>query len=209
MSGSVRNSFWVSPLPLVLASASAARRALLESAGLEFRVVTPAVDERALEQTLGRLAGGAEVAQRLAEAKALAGSQMTPGAVVVGADQTLTVDSARLSKPASRAAAAEQLRILRGRQHRLNSACAVAIGDAIVFSVVESALLDVRDFSDSFVERYLDRCGDTILSCVGAYRFEGEGIQLFLRVSGDHSVILGLPLLPLLDFFRREGYVLA
>jgi septum formation protein len=126
---------------------------------------------------------------------------------VLGADQTLACGDRRFSKPADRAAAAEQLRGLRGRTHELHSAIALVRDGEALFELVDTARLTMRDFSDRFLEDYLDMAGDAALASVGGYQLEGIGIHLFERVEGDYFTILGLPLLPLLAFLRRNGFV--
>jgi septum formation protein len=130
-----------------------------------------------------------------------------PGRLVLGADQTLALGVRRFSKPKDRASAAEQLRALRGETHALHSAIAVAHGGTIAFEHVAVARLTMRDFSDAFLERYLDAAGAAVTTSVGGYQLEGIGVQLFERVEGDHSTILGLPLLPLLSFLRNAKYL--
>jgi len=196
--------------PLVLASASATRVALLKAAGLAFRCVAPAVDESAVLAAL-RSAGAAaeEAAMSLAELKARSASgRSPPGSLVVGADQILELDGAWLEKPADLAAARAQLASLRGRTHRLVSAAVVVKEGARIWHAAQTAELTVRPFSDAFLEAYLERCGETVLSSVGAYRLEGLGAQLVSRVRGDHFTILGLPLLPLLAFLREQRVLL-
>jgi septum formation protein len=196
-------------MTLVLASTSAARRAMLSAAGVPHEAVAPYVDEDDLKAAL--LAEGASpraVADALAEAKAVKISGRRPGALVLGADQVLALsDGTMLDKPTDRAAAAAQLRRLRGREHRLVSAAVVAENGAAVWRVVDTAVLEVRAFSDDWLEAYLDAEGEAVLGCVGSYRLEGLGAQLFSRVRGDHFTILGLPLLALLDYLRSRGVI--
>jgi septum formation protein len=127
-----------------------------------------------------------------------------PGRLVLGADQTLAFGARAFSKPADREAARDQLITLRGKTHVLHSAVAVARDGAMVFEHYDSAQLTMRTFSDDFLDHYLDAAGDAVSTSVGAYQVESLGIQLFSRVDGSHFTILGLPLLPLLDFLRRE-----
>lgn len=150
-------------------------------------------------------AGAAEIARRLAREKALAVSRRRPGRLVVGADQTLACGDTLPHKPDDRAAAREQLRVLSGRTHVLHSAVAVAEGERIVHDFVEDARLTMRPLTPEAIERYLDLAGDSALQSVGGYRLEGLGIHLFEHVEGDHSTILGLPLLPLLAVLRAVG----
>jgi septum formation protein len=199
---------WLAARPLVLASKSAARRALLAAAGLAIEVKPAAIDERAVEARAGT-AGAEEAAALLAREKAAAVATAIPDRVVVGADQTLTLGERRLSKAADRPAAREQLRALRGRTHTLHSAVAVVRDGKVVFEHVDAAHLTMREFSDAFLERYLDTVGDAALASVGSYQLEGAGIQLFERVEGDHFTVLGLPLLPLLGHLRQAGLLAA
>jgi septum formation protein len=193
-------SLWLAPAPLLLASASAARRMLLESAGLPVETEAPGVDERAVEAN----APGApeELARRLAGEKALAVSRRRPGRVVVGADQVLTAEGEVLHKPADRAAARRQIARLAGRTHALHTAFAVAVDGEVRCEGVGGARLTMRPLDDEAIASYLDLAGDTVTQSVGAYQIEGVGIHLFERVEGDHSTILGLPLIPLLAALR-------
>lgn len=203
------NPLWRGVAPLVLASKSAARRALLEAARIPFEAVGVEVDERAVEaEALREGADPAHVALTLARAKALAGAASHPGRLVVGADQTLALGDEAFHKPADRAAAKAQIARLAGRTHALHSAVAVACDGAVCFATVESAHLTLRPLDEAAIDAYLDAAGDAVLSSVGGYQLEGLGIHLFQRVEGDHSVILGLPLLPLLGFLRFEGLLL-
>ncbi len=197
---------WLARQPLVLASKSDIRGKILAAAGLRFEIRPSQIDERAVEANAGA-ADAAAAARVLARAKAQAVAAQRPGHLVLGADQTLARGNTRFGKPANRAAAAEQLRALRGRTHQLNSALALARDGAVLFDCVESARLTMRDFSDRFLDDYLDMAGDLALSSVGAYQLEGIGIHLFERVEGDYFTILGLPLLPLLAFLRENGFV--
>jgi septum formation protein len=190
---------------LVLASKSAARAALMRGAGLDFKTASAGVDEDVFKRgLLGRGASPREVAQVLAEEKAKACSLRHPG-LVVGADQTLDLEGRLMDKPASPEEARRHLLDMRGREHRLHSGLAVAKAGEIVFTTVETAVLKVRAFSDAWLDRYLDRNGAELMSSVGAYQLEGEGVQLFERIEGDYFVILGLPLLSLLSFLRDVG----
>ncbi|TCK29953.1 septum formation protein [Ancylobacter aquaticus] len=203
------NGLWRGADPLVLASKSAARRALLEAARLPFEVASVEVDERALEaEAVEAGAGPQAVALALARAKALAGSAAQVGRLVIGADQTLALGAQALHKPADRAAAQSQIALLAGRTHALHSAVAVARDGAVLFTTVESAHLTMRALDAAAMDAYLDAAGEAVLSSVGGYQLEGLGIHLFTRVEGDHSVILGLPLLPLLAFLRSQGLLL-
>jgi septum formation protein len=194
--------------PLVLASGSATRRAILEAAGLLIIADAPDLDENAIKlscRTQGLSVG--ETARVLAVAKATQVAPRHPGRIVLGADQMLECEGVWFDKPADRAAAARQIAKLSGRTHTLFSAIAAIRDDAVIWRAIESAELTIRPLSASFIESYLDRVGDGALSSVGGYQVEGVGIQLFSAIQGEHSTILGLPLLPLLDFLRDEGVV--
>jgi septum formation protein len=197
-------ALWLADRPLMLASKSASRRALLESAGIPLEVSPADIDERAIEARAGNADAG-EIAAVLARTKALSVAAEKPGRLVLGADQTLVLGQHRFSKPVDRAAARDQLKVLRGNSHSLHSALALARDGALVFEYREAAHLTMRPFSDDFLERYLDAAGSAVTASVGAYQVEGGGIHLFEHIEGSHFTILGLPLLPLLDFLRREG----
>ena len=192
---------------LILASRSAARRAMLTAAGVTHEAVAAGVDEDAVKAALvGEGADARRLADALAELKAVKISRRYPLDWVLGCDQTLARDDGRLfDKPADRADAADQLRALRGRKHRLTSAAVLAQGGVPVWRHIGVATLTMRDFSDAFLEQYLDVEWPAIAGCVGCYRLEGVGIQLFSRVEGDHFTVLGLPLLALLDQLRVLG----
>ena len=189
---------------LVLASGSAARRAMLADAGLAFTVRNSDVDEDALK-TPG--VDPAALARRLAEAKALAVSASVPGAWVIGGDQTLAFDGGLISKARSLDEARQRLSQMRGRSHTLHSGAALVRDGAVVWSGVETATMVMRDISDSFLDTYLATEGEALLACVGAYRLEGLGAQLFDRVEGDYFTVLGLPLWSLLAALRRAGAI--
>lgn len=199
-------SLWLLPEPLVLASRSAVRRAVLEAAAIPIEVRPADIDERAVERELGST-GPEEVAAMLARRKAVATAGAMRGRIVLGADQTLALDTRRFSKPADRAQAREQLSALCGRTHSLHSAVAVVRDSTVLYECVAVARLTMRSFSDAFLDRYLDDAGHAVTASVGAYQLERTGVHLFERIEGDHFTILGLPLLPLLDFFRRQGFV--
>jgi septum formation protein len=193
----------------VLASQSAARKAVLRDAGIRFDAEGAQVDEGAIKAE--RLAAGAaplQVAQVLAEAKAVEVSRRTPG-LVLGADQTLDLDGRLFDKPASVAQLRAQLLDLRGRTHLLHAALAAARDGEVVWRHDGLARLTMRDFSDAFLDDYLAREGEAVQACVGGYRLEGLGVQLFEAIDGDYFTILGLPLLPVLTLLRREGLVAA
>lgn len=192
--------------PLILASGSATRGALLRGAGVAFSTVAPGVDEDAVKArslAAGRTPG--ETAMLLAETKSLAVSAAHRGALVIGADQVLEIDGAMLSKAPDMAAAMAQLAALCGKTHRLLSAICVARGGAVLWRQLGEARMTMRSLPPAEIDRYLQAAGDAILSSVGAYHYEGLGAHLFSAVDGDHSTILGLPLLPLLGFLRTQG----
>jgi septum formation protein len=191
---------------IVLASSSRARQTLLTHAGIRFEALSPGVDERRIERLLA--AGGAspgDLAIALADAKALAVLPLRPDDIVIGSDQVLDLAGERFSKPADRAAAADQLARLSGRTHRLSSAVSIARGDIVVWRHVATVSLTMRPLSERAISRYLDAAGEDVLHSVGAYLIEGIGIQLFSAIEGDYFAILGLPMLPLLEALRELG----
>jgi septum formation protein len=194
-------TFWREKYPLILASQSHARQALLAGAGIGFEAVPAEIDERAVQRASGLSAPG-EIAALLAREKALSVSMRLPERFVVGADQTLALEERLFSKPTGRAEAAAQLRALAGRTHELHSAVAVARDGKILFEAVTSARMTMRPLGEADIEAYLDEAGETVTSSVGAYQLERLGVHLFERIEGDHFTILGLPLLQLLAFLR-------
>lgn len=193
---------------LILASKSAARRAMLEGAGVAFSVQVADVDEDALKDRHDP-ADAAGLAVELARAKALAVSRRDGDAWVLGADQTLAFDGGLISKARSLDDARARLTAMRGRTHYLHSGAALAHNGQIVWSGVDTAEMRVRDFSDAFLDAYLAAEGDELLHCVGSYRLEGMGSQLFEAVDGDYFTVLGLPLWPVLAELRRAGVLLT
>lgn len=184
---------------LILASQSPTRKTLLDNAGLIFATRAAMIDERAIEETATASgAAKAAIAKTLAVAKARAVSGDAPGAVVIGADQTLECGALDIHKPKSRAEAARQLRAMAGRPHQLHAGVALARDGEVLWEHVESAMLVLRDFSEAELETVLDLEGDRILSSVGGYRLEGPSVRLFSSISGDYFTILGLPLLSLI-----------
>ncbi|MDB5495732.1 MAG: Maf/YceF/YhdE family protein [Phenylobacterium sp.] len=191
--------------PIILASQSLARRAVLEAAGVPIEIAAAGVDEEAVKTAM--LADGAaprDIAEALAEQKAVAVSRARPE-YVVGADQTLEFEGRLYDKATTMEEARARLKLLRGKPHRLHSAVAVARGGAAVWRELDTATLTMRDFSDRFLEDYLAVEGAAALGSVGCYRLEGPGAQLFSRIEGDYFAILGLPLLGLLAFLRQHG----
>jgi septum formation protein len=200
-------AFWRERDPLVLASRSSARRALLEAAGIPLELLPADLDERALERGAS-LAPGA-VAQFLSREKAAAVSRARPGRLVLAADQVASLGAQRFSKAADRAMARAQLGMLSGRSHELHSAITFAQDETVLFEHVEVARLTMRPLSEAFLDAYLDAAGSAVTASVGAYQVEGLGIQLFERIEGDYFTVLGLPLISALDFLRRRGCLLA
>jgi septum formation protein len=186
---------------IVLASKSASRRTMLGAAGVEFEARPAAIDERAFEEALGHAAEPGEVAIALAEAKAL--SVDGRGRPVLGSDSVVSVDGKRFNKPASRAQAAEHLQFFSGKTMELHSAAAIAIGGHMRWSHVARALLKVRALSDDFIERYLLAEWPEVSQCVGVFRIESLGPQLFESIEGDMFTVLGMPLLPVLGALRE------
>ncbi len=195
---------WLPPHPLLLASKSTIRRKLLEAAGVEVTVQPASIDERAIEAKAGAI-GSSAAALLLAREKARAVAVDNPSRIVLGADQTLALGERRFSKSVDRAGARAQLEALRGKTHMLHSAIALAQDGKLLFEHVDSASLTMCDFSDAFLDSYLHAVGNAALTSVGGYQFEGVGIQLFDKIEGDYSTILGLPLLPLLHWLRQHG----
>lgn len=194
---------WRGKHPLILASQSRARQALLINAGIEFEVIPADIDERAVQQA-SRLSAPGEIAALLAREKALSVSALQPGKLIVGADQTLALGFRTFNKPADRAQAKEHLRILAGHCHELHSAIAVARDEKILFEAVSIARMTMRQLGEAEIGAYLHEAGEAVTSSVGGYQLEGLGVHLFERIEGDHFTILGLPLLQLLAFLRSE-----
>ena len=196
------------PLPVILASGSATRAQLLRRVGLEVTARPAAVDEESIKASFA--AEGASVidcATILAEMKATRISARFPGCLVIGADQILDMAGRWFDKPETLDDARRQLQELRGKTHELVSASVVALNGSRIWADHDIAYLTMRDFSDDFLDRYLERAGADILGSVGVYHYEGLGAQLFDRVTGDYYTILGLPLLRLLEFLRGHGVV--
>ena len=191
---------------ITLASTSPTRQSMLRGAGLEFSSAAPQVDERALVAANPQWRPR-EIALQLAMAKAIDVSQRHVDACVIGADQVLALGPKVFGKPRDRLHCNEQLRDLRGRTHALISAVAVARHGVVVWTHADEALLTMRDFSDDFLEAYLDAIGDDCTTSVGGYKIEGRGVQLFNAIDGDHFTILGLPLVALLEHLREAGEI--
>jgi septum formation protein len=193
---------------LILASGSSFRKAMLENAGITVEAIPADLDERALEAPLAESgASPEEVALVLAEAKAVAVSEEHPGRLVLGCDQTLSLGDEVFHKPADMEGARRHLLKLSGQTHQLNSAVVLVRDGATLWRHVAVASLTMREFDPGFIGRHLARVGNKALSSVGAYQIEGEGIQLFDKVEGDHFTIVGLPLLPVLAELRELGAI--
>ena len=193
---------------LVLASGSRFRKAMLETAGIDIDVIPPQTDERTVEKTLeGTGASPEEVAQVLAEAKAIDVSEKNPGRLVLGCDQTLSLGDELFHKPGDMEDARRHLLKLSGRTHQLNSGAVLVRDGETLWRHVGVANLTMRELDPAFIGRHLARVGPVALNSVGAYQVEGEGIQLFEKIEGDHFTIVGLPLLPLLKELRELGAI--
>jgi septum formation protein len=192
---------------LVLASQSASRRAMLDAAGVPHEAVAAQVDEASAKQSLiADQVAPRDLADALAELKALKVSGLAPQALVLGCDSVVALDDGSLlDKPVSRDDAADHLRRMSGRHHDLYSAAVIAEGGRPVWRHVDRARMHVRTLSETFIQAYLDGEWPAIAGCVGCYRMEGPGVQLFARTEGSHFTILGMPLLPLLDYLRVRG----
>lgn len=194
--------------PLILASQSPFRRALMENAGLAFKAIAAEIDERAIEAELERLSPlPSDVALHLAEAKAMAVGAANPDCLVIGSDQTLSLGDRVFHKPTDLADAKTHLTALSGKTHALNSGVVIVANGEVKWRHVSTAQLTMRPFSEAFMDRHLARVGDRVLGSVGAYQLEGEGIQLFEAIDGDYFTIIGLPMLPLLAQLRAMGAV--
>ena len=193
---------------LILASNSASRKAMLEAAGIAFTAKGADVDERALESEMDGAEPG-EIAQALAAAKAAAVSNGQPDALVLGSDSLVEVDGRRFDKPSSRENAAEHLRFFSGKIMTLHSAAALARDGQILWVGSDFARLRVRDLSDDFIAAYLDAEWPAVSYCVGVFRIEGPGVQLFDSIMGDQFTVLGMPLLQVLDALRGQGALLS
>ena len=195
---------------IILASASAARRALLQQAGIIAETNPSTLDEDALKAAYLRQEPAitpADMAARLAAAKAISVSTQNPDSLVIGGDQVLALGTTRYDKPKSIEEARTHLRQLRGKTHYLETAIACARQGEVIWSTLTRPALHMRNLSDAFIESYLDRQGTNMMQTVGGYKLEGEGIQLFSTIEGDYFSILGLPLLPLLEFLRRQNEI--
>lgn len=201
-------TLWRGDQPLILASQSRSRQMLLQNAGLDFEAIPADIDERVIQQSSGLTAPG-DIAQVLASEKAAAVARHHPARLVIGADQTLALGARLFNKPVGRAGAFDQLQALAGHVHELHSAIAVVRDTTVLFQHVSVARMTMRPLSEAQIAAYLDAAGDAVTASVGAYQLEKLGVHLFSRIEGDHFTILGLPLLPLLDFLRHQGLLAA
>lgn len=196
-------------LPIILASGSFIRRQILDGAGLEYDVVVKPVDEAAIKAAM--LSEGSrlrDIADALAEAKSRRVSMAQPG-LVIGADQIMVFENTLYDKPKDMREARERLLKLRGKTHHLIGAVVICENGAPVWRHMAKTELTMRDFSEGFLDEYLEAEGEGVLTSVGAYKFEGRGSQLFSEVKGDFFSILGLSLLPVLDYLRTRGAILS
>ena len=194
--------------PIILASVSPIRAQLLQNAGLDVEIIPAEVDESELKRVLfsqARQTKADDLAELLAEAKALDVSQKNPGRLVIGADQTLGCGEVLYDKALDMKDVRQKLLALRGNTHALFSAVACAKDGNIIWRYVDAAHLTMRDFSPEFLGKYLALVGEDVLTSVGGYKLEAQGSQLFEKIKGDYFTILGLPLLPLLEFLRKSG----
>lgn len=200
--------FWRLKDPLVLASNSRARQTLLREAGIPFIIQPANIDEREIERDLN-LKSADQIAQTLAQTKALSVSKHFKDRLVLGADQVASCDGKIFGKAETILKARELLFSLSGRRHRLHSALCLAQNDRIIFQTLAHADLHVRHITSDFIDTYIEEMGDKILSSAGGYQIEALGAQLFSSIEGDHWTIMGLPILPLLEALRNEGALIS
>jgi len=199
-------NLWLLPRPLILASKSQARRALLAAAGIPFEGIDAQIDERLIEMPLrANGAGGAAIAAALAREKAMTVSTDQPERLVLGADQTLSIEGRLLTKPLDLAVARQQILSMAQKTHTLHAALCLARDGVVVAEACAEAHLTCRPYTEEFVDCYLNFAGDSVLQSVGGYAVEGLGIHLFERIEGEQSTILGLPMLHLLKLLREIG----
>ena len=195
-------------MALILAGSSRSRREMLEAAGVKFDIQNAHVDEEPIKDALlAEGANGHNIADALAEMKALSVSTIMPEHYVIGADQILEFDGVCFSKARNRTEAKTHLQAMSGKKHNLISAVVIARAGQSEWRAIEKVRLTMRTLSDDFIDQYLEKCGPDILSSVGCYHIEGMGAQLFDRVEGDYFTILGMPLLKVLDFCRTKGLI--
>jgi septum formation protein len=193
---------WLADRPLLLASTSTTRRLLVAAAGLPVETEAAGIDERAIEEQMGEGATPLVIAGRLASLKAASAASRNPGRIVVGADQVLDLDGRTMAKPVDRPEAARQLAQLSGRTHILHSAVSIRVPGRPEMAFVEQARLTMRNLDEAVVASYLAHAGEAVFRSVGGYQIEGIGIHLFERIEGEHTTILGLPMLRLLAVLR-------
>ena len=194
---------------LILASASASRQNMLRKAGLSFDIVPARIDERGIEEDVLKHGGSFEtVADNLAVHKALSVSLEHPDTYVIGSDQVMIFEDRIFSKSSSRQEAKSRLKSLRGKSHFLVSSVCVAFNGNNLWSVSDRAVLEMADFDDTFLDLYINKAGDSLTACVGCYALEDVGSWLFEKVEGDFFTVLGMPLLPLLQFLKTKGFTL-
>ena len=195
---------------LILASSSKARYSMLKNAGVACEAIASMIDEDGYKQSMkAEGASAAEAAETLAEMKALRMYRQQPDGIVIAADQMLECNGIWFDKPRDRDNTRAQLRALRGKTHQLVSAAVIYKEGSRIWGTIDTAHLTVRNFTDEWLENYLDTVGDEIYNCVGGYQLEGIGAQLFTEVRGDYFTVLGLPLLPLIGFLRDHGILKA
>lgn len=195
---------------LILASSSKARYSMLKNAGVACEAIASMIDEDGYKQSMkAEGASAAEAAETLAEMKALRMYRQQPDGIVIAADQMLECNGIWFDKPRDRDNTRAQLRALRGKTHQLVSAAVIYKEGSRIWGTIDTAHLTVRNFTDEWLENYLDTVGDEIYNCVGGYQLEGIGAQLFTKVRGDYFTVLGLPLLPLIGFLRDHGILKA
>ncbi len=194
--------------PIILASQSQTRGAMLRSAGVEFATKPARADEDSLKAAL-RAEGRSprDIADALAEMKALKVSASLPGALVIGSDQILDLDGQLISKAQTMDEARARLLSLAGKNHKLHSAAVIALNGEPIWRHVSTATMSMHRFSDDFLDKYLAEAGPEILGSVGCYHFEATGARLFVKVAGDHYTILGMPLLEVLAYLRQRGTI--
>ncbi len=195
---------------LVLASGSRTRQTMLQAAGVPHTVMPADLDEHAIRETLCADNDGvdpADIAEVLARAKAEHISARERAGLVIGSDQVLSLEGKIFEKPQNVDEARSSLIELRGKTHQLHTAVALAEDGKVVWCVLETAHITMRDYSDDSLQNYLVKAGDIVCESVGAYQLEGLGVQLIEKVEGSHFTILGMPLLPLLGELRKRGMV--
>ncbi len=195
---------------LILASGSLARSQMLQASGISFGVEKAFIDEESVKEALlAESATAHEIADILAEIKALAVSAINPRVYILGADQVLSLDGNCLSKAKNITEAKQNLQALSDKKHSLISAAVIAFDGQVIWRAIDKATLKMRPLSDDFIDSYLDKCGEEILSSVGCYHLEGLGAQLFESVEGDYFTVLGMPLLKVLHFCRTQGIIMS